>query len=394
MAPEPRSERARARDSLGLNRARPDGRASRAWRRAAALVLAASALGAGCRQSVLLDTPTGDDGGAGGSAGFGSIFDAGLGTGPDRFGGGGMNGGHFDAGHVDGLPFCQFQGIPATPRSPLVIMSVDRSSDMQSWFGTGTRLDVIQQQVQALVMKYRVVKFGYQEFPSPATCASQGCCAGDVVLPNPNPLRAIRQVIHACDGGGPGCNQPQRPIGDALAKCFDAYKNIYSIDDPGHRYVLLFTSGDPTCTSDPTSMQTPCGDAAAKVTKLANTNTNTGVFMVGDAAAASQCLPMVAMYGGIESHTVKTPNDLSSALDTVVETIAEEACKIDLRAAPTDPKSVMLLFDGAPVPMDSLNGWTWDPDTTVVLTVNGTFCRQLVQNTPRVDLVMGCGPHN
>ena len=394
MSPEPRaSERAGARESLGLTRARRT--------RIVALALAACALGAACRQTVVLDTPERLDGGAGSSGAAGSSVLLDSGTGGDKNGNAGNGGGnHFDGGRLDAFPLClggQIQDLPFTMRSPYVIVSVDRSSDMQTYFGTGTRLEVIQQQVQALVSKYRVVKFGYQEFPAPmGMCANgQGCCAGDVgALPSYNNLKAIKQVIHACDGNGPGCNETQRPIADALSKCYDTFKSVVPPEDNGHRYVLLFTSGDPTCGSDP--MSTPCNDAVARVTKLSNTFTNTAVFAVGDAAAGSACLDMLVTYGQIDGHTVKTPNDLSSALGTVVDTIADEACKIDLRSSPTDPDKVQLLFDGVPVPKDGMDGWTFDdPGTNLTLTVNGSYCQTLVQSTARVDLVMGClPPHN
>ena len=142
------------------------------------------------------------------------------------------------------------------------------------------------------------------------------------------------------------------------------------------------------------SMASPCSDAVAKAVKLSNSFTFMSTFMVGDTAAASQCLPMITSYG-IDSHVVKTPGDLSSTLDTVVDTIASEACKIDVHSQVADPKTVTLLFDGAEVPYDAVNGWTWDDPTSISLTVNGTFCRTLVESTPRIDLVAGCLPgHN
>jgi hypothetical protein len=365
---------------------------------ALALLTTACVLGAACRQNVMLDSAetggAGSGGDGGGTAGAGATFDGGAGG--DHTGGAAFGGSRFDGGRTDGFPFCQVQSLPIDMRSPFVIVSVDRSSDMQTWFGTGTRLDVIQQQVQALVSKYRVVKFGYQEFPSSTGMCSngQGCCAGDIALPSYNSLRAIRGIIHACDSGGAACNQAQRPIANALSKCFDAYKNLYSPGDSGHRYVILLTSGDPSCMSDPMSTSTPCDDSVAQVTKLSNTFTNTAVFGVGD-GSESPCLDKLALYGGINSHIVKNPGDLSSALDNMVDTIAAEACKIDIRSAPPDPRTVQLLFDSIPVPNDPLDGWTFDQGTTVTLTVHGTYCQMLEQNVSHVELVAGCAlPHN
>jgi hypothetical protein len=357
-----------------------------------ALVLAACGLGLACRQTVVLD-PTAAPEGAGGTAGRAPVVDAGTDA---SNGGAGSGGFHFDGGRTD-LPFCfmgQIQQIPITMRTPDIIVSVDRSSGMQSWFGTGTRLDVIQQQMQTLVMKYRGVRFGYEEFPSPTSnCGTQGCCAGDVALPNYNNYKAINHVIHACDTGGSGCNLPQRPIADALAKCWSTFDSLFTLNDTGHRYVVLLTSGDPTCTgADPTAM--PCDNAITQVTKLSRSFINTAVFGVGD-GSGSACLDMLATYGGIPSHIVKTPNDLSSAFESVVETIAEESCKIDVRSPPADTKNLQLLLEGIPVPNDASDGWTFDQDTNVSLTVHGTYCRALIQSGGRVELIAGCaGSHN
>jgi hypothetical protein len=386
------SERARVRAVPGLSHAGPGF--------LSALALATTcALGAACRQTVVLDPSANVDSGPG-VAGSGPLVDAG--------GDGGTGGGiHFDAGRLE-VPdgFCfngQIDHLSITPRSPFVIVSVDRSASMQSWFGTGTRLQVVQEQVLALVAKYRKVFFGYQEFPSPmGMCNNQGCCSGDVTLPKPNNYKTIASAVATCDNNGLGCNQVQRPAADALAKVYSTYLNLFSPDQIGHRYVLLFLSGDPTCMgSDP--MFTPCDNAVARVTKLSQTNTNTAVFGVGDSAAGSVCLDNLARYGGLETggtplyHLALSPTELSAALDPVVETIAAEACKIDLRSPPADPSKVRLLFDGVVVPNDGVEGWTFDQDTTVTwtLTVNGSYCRTLIENTSQVELVTGCQPpHN
>jgi len=391
MAPRPRASEVRSFGSIG-----PLGSVA-----ALALALATWALGGACRQSVMLDSvvDAGDPGGPAGLGGTTGMNDAGA-AGDMR--GGMTGGGHFDGGRPDGFGFCfggQIQYIPITMRSPYVIASVDRSADMQmSFSATATRLEVVQQQVQALTTKYPVVKWGYQEFPSTmGMCGSgQGCCAGDVVPPGYNSGKSIRSAIHACDAGGVGCKQAQRPIADALSKCYDAFKVVYNQDEPNdHRYVLLLTSGDPTCLSSPMSTTTPCADAVTAVMKLSNTFSNTAVFAIGDTAVASTCLDMVASFGGLDGHAAKTPNDLSAELDTFVESKAEEACTIDVHSPPADPRSVALLFDGAPVPYDGNDGWTFDQNSNLSLTIHGSFCRTLVQSNVSVHLVGGCmPPHN
>ena len=144
-------------------------------------------------------------------------------------------------------------------------------------------------------------------------------------------------------------------------------------------------------------MSSPCDDAVAQVAKLNNHYSNTSVFGVGDGSSSS-CLDKLALYGGLTTaaHIVKTPNDLASTLGTVIDTIASEACTIEIHSSQApDPKTVEVLFDGIPVPMDPSNGWTFDDGTTTVLTVHGSYCHALEQTVGHIEVVSGCAPpHN
>jgi hypothetical protein len=393
------SERDRPRSSRRLRGARAAGNA------AAFVALAMGVLAGGCRQTVLLDPS------AAGAAGQGGAGDSGAppvdaARDGERMGAAGFfGGGRFDGGRFDLPPTCvvPLQSLQISMRSPTIIVSVDRSTSMQTMFGSVSRLEVIQNEVLGVLGKYHFVKFGYEEFPSATSMCSdgQGCCAGDVALPNYSNRMAINHAIHACDGGGAACSQSQRPIAAALEKCFTTFQSLYVPGDPGHRYVILFTSGDPTCMgSDP--MMSPCDDASTEVVKLGMHNTNTAVFGVGDGITSNTCLDALARYGNLPTgttspvfHLVKTPNDLSSAFEDLVQSIADEACKIDVRTPPADSTTVQLRFDGMLVPTDSLQGWMFDPDTNnTSLTVRGKYCDMLTQSTTRVDLLSGCpNPH-
>jgi hypothetical protein len=372
----------------------------------------ALALGA-CRQTVVLDSPpldAGDPTGAGGGAAAGALGGAGVMGGDDAAAGAGTAGdkggsggnGRFDGGRPDASPFCiggQIQYVPISMRSPDVIIAVDRSAPMQSWFGDGTRLQVIQMQVQALVTKYeRSIHFGYEEFPSSMGMCSMGmgCCGGDVTPPAIRSAGGIASVINKmCDGNNGGCVQSQRPTADALAKCD---KTLSFINDAGHNhYVILLTGGDPSCTS--MDAGPACDSAVAETTKLMLESVGTAVFGVGDEATTSMCLDKLAAAGGLDSggasplfHLALTPTQLSAELAPVVETMAEEACHIDLHTSPLDPTRISLLFDNVEVPVDGVDGWSFDDGTSVKLTVHGSWCDTLLQNTSTVELVSGCLP--
>jgi hypothetical protein len=73
-----------------------------------------------------------------------------------------------------------------------------------------------------------------------------------------------------------------------------------------------------------------------------------------------------------------------------MRTIAEESCHIDILTPPADPDKVSVLFDGAPVNIDAVNGWTFNQDSTVGLTLHGAACDTLVAQSPRVEVITGC----
>jgi len=425
MAPSPRaSERAGA------------GPRERSPRAALLFALSAACAVAACRQTVDLEPALTMDAATGGAAGAGGGGPGGPGNSDAGASGGdggnsGNAGNHTDGGRADGA-FCvggQIQPLSFMMRTPDVIFSVDRSMGMQTWFGgTSSRLQVIQDQIDALVAKYqKLVRFGYEEFPAAVgmgMCSGgTGCCAGAAVPPTSNALKFIDDVRTSCatttgmsggvggasgtggtSGGGPssGCaSQASRPTSDALTKCDKAFSALAAFPTSGNRYVILLTGGEPSCMSaDP--MSTPCGDAVNAVVKLNRDSVGTAVFGVGEEAMGSACLDQLALAGGLESgaaspyfHLALTPTALSDALSPVVETIAVQACQIDIRQPPADPSKVALLFDGVAVIQDGVDGWDFEAGSTVKITINGAACDTLLQDAPHVDLVSGCAsPHH
>jgi hypothetical protein len=358
----------------------------------------------GCRQTVILDGEDQGNGAAGASAAGagGGGFNGGT-AGFNPFDGGfPFDGGLRDAREPDHPPaFCiggQIQPLLFSLRVPDVVFSVDRSSAMQSFFGDSTRIEVAQSTVRSMIQKYqRVVRFGYQEFPSTSNsmCGSgMGCCAGDVTPPTNNALQAIDRALHRCDGNGPGCNQSQRPLANALAKCRGTFGSFNN--DSGRKYLVVLMGGDPTCQGSDASVPA-CDDAVAETTKLSRMSIGTAFFGVGSETATSACLDDLALQGGLPVgmaspyyHLARSPSDLVVQLDTLVRTMADEACHIDIRTPPTDPDKVSVLFNEAPVDIDPVNGWTFELDSTVGITLHGAACDTLIRQAPRVAVIAGC----
>jgi hypothetical protein len=381
MTTEPRaSERAAGDPNARRRRDRP-----RALGAALATLVVLFGAGA-CRQTVILDSAeSGND-----AATF--VPDGGAG---DAFP-------HADGPRFERQPgFCtggQIVPLLATLRVPDLIFAVDHSAGMQSAFGSTTRIQATQQTVRALIGKYqRVVHFGYEEFPTASgMCSgSPGCCAGDVVPPAPNTAQAIDHVMHRCDGNGSGCAQSQRPLANALDKCGGTFSSFPN--DSGARYLIALVGGDPTC-SGPDPASAPCSDdSVGAVTRLSRASVRSALFGIGSETARSDCLDQIASQTGLEVaatspyyHLARTPAELNGQLDPLVKTIAEESCHIDILTPPPDPDKVSVLFDGAPVSIDGVNGWTFNQDSSVGLTLHGMACDTLIAQSPRVEVIAGC----
>jgi hypothetical protein len=395
----------------------------RASERSLALALTVVTAGliaaAGCRQTVILDPSANGDGGGlpTGAAGSGP-----AGVGMAGSGTAGTNGFNQDAGLDLGLPggprfdggrFEVFSLCPngsgplrilsAVPRTPDVIISVDRSTAMQAWWGAQSRLEAVELQVRGLLQQYdRSVRFGYEEFPSiSGMCGSgQGCCAGSVTPPGQKSRNAIENMLDACDNGGQGCSQQGRPAADALQKINKIYTSFGGVTSAHSRYVVLVLGGDPSC-GEPSGNGDPamaaCDAAKLEVQKLNALGIFTIVVGVGDDATSSAtggCLKDLALAGGLTSvRLAATPSALSDTLtNNVIVPMAQESCHLDVLEPPVDARNVSLFFDNDLVPPSPTDGWDFDQGTSLnKITVHGRWCDTLL-HTSRVELVSGCVP--
>jgi len=73
---------------------------------------------------------------------------------------------------------------------------------------------------------------------------------------------------------------------------------------------------------------------------------------------------MLATYGGIDGHVVKTPNDFSSAFDSVVETNRGRGLQDDVRSPPADTKNLQLLSRASRSPHAVTAGPSTKPPTS------------------------------
>jgi len=81
-----------------------------------------------------------------------------------------------------------------------------------------------------------------------------------------------------------------------------------------------------------------------------------------------------ARAGDVGYYAVSDAAELRDALYAIGTSIAIR-CSIDLEAPPDDPALVNVYFDGALVPSDAVDGWSWDGAQRI--RVNGSACDAL-----------------
>ena len=331
--------------------------ASRAAPRARAcygLVLLACAA---CQQTVLFELP--GDGAAGAS---------------------GADGGGFCPG---GQPFFS----QPKPESPMVIVVLDRSTNMDAPFGaTATsQISAALNALDAVVSEYQAISFGYVEFPvatfgcSPTT----SCCASQVTVPSQGST-SFDFAAHRCDTrSNMGCAMSaERPVGDALMNIGEAFTQGIA-----GQYILIITDGEPTCTGG------TCQEAM-QVSAFRLQGVKTAVVVLGNVTDGA-CLVQLAQTGGMESggntfYSATTLDDLTSTLKMIVGgQIAPGACTLDLRP-PDNPDQVALSIAGSPITRGGPDGWAFVDNSHTQIKLSGASCQALLDSPAGSVGLVGC----
>jgi hypothetical protein len=367
--------------------------------RRAAVVSIWLGLQLGCTTTLFV--PAAFDGGASSSGGNGGISGGSNGGKSGSTGSGGRTGSGTGG---SGSGMCNRMKLAWDIYKTELVFSVGRNYSMSTAFGNTTRMAAVQQSVRSLVQANQtIVSFGYQDFPSAASCTNgTACCANtDVVYPTlGTSFMSIDQALRMCDlaASMPGCvsQSNARPIGDALNDALNSPFPIFDfrVDDKRDHTMVLIVDGPPGCSSeDPVSS---CDSAKFQVSKLNNAPVKTYVVKVGDDAESSNCLQQIAQYGGAPVYMGKDPGQLMQSLTQIVASAAQAACFITLTAPPSDPSRVSLEIRGQRIQPDNgtMNGWSYVGGSTDRIRVQGPPCTQLQDIEDDRDLVVwyGCPP--
>ncbi len=266
-----------------------------------------------------------------------------------------------------------------TQRPPNVIVALDRSASMNAPFGAVTEIRAALATLDDVSARYQTsVRFGFVEFPgvvSTAYCSDDyRCCAGKVTPPFSD-YQAFQFAAHNCDQPSFSCTttSEERPTTEALRACFNAYSESGPLK--GNRYVLLVTDGAPTCGGSGCS-------AAQMITNLRGANVMTFVVVLGN-VTNDDCLSTMALSGGADIgmspfyHSAISPETLNIAVSKIVGTIAEDACRLELRDPAADPDQVSLFLDSDRIVKGGPNGWDFADKDRKWITLQGAACERL-----------------
>jgi hypothetical protein len=282
-----------------------------------------------------------------------------------------------------------------TPRSPSVMVALDRSVSMTGAFSPTAATAKLTAALTALddvSLQYRrSVRFGFVAFPGAGFICSDmtnTCCAGQATRPFAD-RDSFFYAAHACDGPMPGCiSTDQRPTAAALNACRETYAMVGGSN--GSRYVLLLTDGEPTCGNGG-----GCDAAFDRLTRLSNDGVSTFVVVLGN-VAESECLSQMALLGNTDSaeppfyHPATSPDALTAKVADIVGSIATGACQLELNDPVDDTNQVGLFLDNKGVARGGPDGWDFDDNRRDRITLRGAACQKFLASAANALDVRRC----
>jgi von Willebrand factor type A domain len=281
--------------------------------------------------------------------------------------------------------------VKPNPADLLIVL--DKSGSMaQDASGANCRTagcskwDQVTAAIIAVVQQTPTINWGLKFFANDNACTVND---GVTVPVGPGTATAVADAINLA---APGGNTPTRAA-EASASAYMA-----TLTDPGSKFILLATDGQPNCAvggaalavDDPAAIQSVSDAAAAGFS----------TFVVGIATGASVAdttLNQMAINGGHPRaatpayYPVTTTDDLLMALNAI-KGIVMAPCTYPL-ASPTDasdPTKLTVTVDGVASVKDDPDGWHYDPGMTTI-TFTGNTCAQLMAGAATdVQVLYGC----
>jgi hypothetical protein len=295
-----------------------------------------------------------------------------------------------------------------------LLVLLDRSGSMTTEFGDGTRYTVAEAILADLVGAYQdKLRFGLQTFPGKDDCAGHapGCCA----IPAAVPIGDLHAGPMIAAMGDAAPVSGSTPTAEALDLALQHFQQLQ--DGIADRYLLLATDGRPSCDASGRFAEADvldgngvrvagaCFDALAKAAQLTAAGVKLIVLGIGpglsqDPGGVPSCLADLAGMGGLPHeegqpafYSVAQPARLEAALQQIFAGAARPSCHLALKDPPAQPDQVTVYFDGAVIPRDPDQGWSFDGDDLRRIVLNGLSCTRVQRfEVKTLEVRGGCPP--
>jgi hypothetical protein len=297
--------------------------------------------------------------------------------------------------------YCAEKYTPLTfvPQPAQLLILLDRSSDMQSSFGSTTREAAAQNALVSAVEAFQgKIKFGFDQFPvDPAVsqCAQGSCCADKVSIIDPalDNTQAMKSSILCSDPHNTSCSvaSADSPSYAALATVRDYYNANPTTDD---LYILLVTSSEPTCASED-----QCSSARSAANNLGDAGVRIIVLSVGYEPELWSCLSQIGRKGSSPRasqslYTASSVSDVGSKLNDIFSVVAQSACTMNSSIVPPSQAQLQVSIGKTPVSQTDWNnpdGWSATPNQTSI-TLSGSACDSYLNSQDKLLVGYACSP--
>ncbi len=266
--------------------------------------------------------------------------------------------------------------VPAFPPDMLLVVDKSGSMDRDLDNSNDHKWTVMRTALNDVVGRFQAgINFGLMLYPLDDDC-DPGIVEVGVA---PGSGGSIQSLLAANDPDG------NTPTHSSLQGAL-AYYNSIPVN-PGGRFVLLATDGQPNCTR---SAEDKSVDAIAALNAA---GIATFVLGFGDGVAEDTLQDMAEAGGTSAFYKANSPAELAASLDAIADELALPPCTLALTETPPDADDLAVYFDDAAIPRSpsQQDGWDYDAASNSI-NLFGTACETLqsgaVDNV-RVDY--GCG---
>jgi hypothetical protein len=285
----------------------------------------------------------------------------------------------------------EFDRVP-----PLVLLLIDQSSSMNDDFDGDSRWDTLRDTLldrdSSLLSKLQnEIRFGMVLYSSRNGSTGNFACPllekVEIKLGNFDDMR------HLLDGADPVDDTPTAESVVAVTAELEA------ITDPGEKYLILATDGEPDTCEDPDAQNAQSRANVAKAASIAavtaafDKGITTRVISVGDEVGADH-LKALAVAGSGGDQTAEAFTALSTtALEQAFSSIIGEARSCDFQLEGTvkaaDAARGTVTLDGQALVFGDADGWVMPDETTV--RVQGAACATLQSSSAGISMDFPCG---